>query len=319
MTVRTFHAFVVIAFACRGSAEQRPESNAGGSWDETAERGFAIWDSANVRNEETARGLFRDACDHGSQLGCAGLGEIALSERSPAPGLALLTAACDASVARACAALAADYEVGAHVHRDGTKAVAFARRACDGRDQHGCVIYARAMLFGEHGVPRDPASARQIATEACPRIPAGCTLVGLAESREFNNAMEAHKWLRRGCDAGDGAGCAAAAYQALNGGIAREAKGVPIDVKLGIALATRACDLETPIGCALLARVLDEGIGIARDRVRAAQLAARACSADEPAGCVIAANIAAHEGKQADADAYRARSCTLGNRAACAR
>lgn len=328
MRLRFVLAFSLAATACRGSSEPAKSSETRGSaaptaavttWDQDAERGFAIWEQGKRREDAGARRLFANACAHGSNLGCTGLAAMDLRAGGDTKtAIARLTSACEAAIAPACSMLASAYDNGTGVPRDDAKAVQLARGACDAGQQSACVIYARAMLFGDHGVTRDPKRTRELAAVACERgVAPGCTLVGLTESGALQNAVEAERWLLRGCEGGDSPGCAAVAYQYFNGGLAGEAKGVPVDAKRGVEFATRACDLESPIGCALLARALDGGQGVARDVDRARQLAAKACTADEPAGCAIAATIAQHEGKADDATAFLARSCALGNRAAC--
>ncbi len=331
MSVRVVVLILTTATACRGSTEQAKSAEAHGSalpvattkaWDQTAARGFAIWDKAKRREEPEARRLFGDACDHGSQLGCGGLGamDLATNPRDASKAIALLTSACEAAIVPACSTLALAYDNGTGVRRDDQKAVQLAHGACDAGEPSACVIYARAMLFGDHGVARDPHRTRELAATSCERgVASGCTLAGLAESGALQNALEAQRWLRRGCDGGDGPGCAALAYQYFNGGLAGEAQGVAVDATLGVEFATRACDLESAIGCALLARALESGQGVPRDVAHARELAAKACTNDEPAGCSIAATIAQREGKLDDATAFLAKSCALGNRAACKR
>ncbi len=329
MRIRVLLALSVATSACRESSEQTKAAKTRGSaaptasiskWDGTAERAFALWTQAKRGEDAEARRLFTEACDHGSKLGCGGLGALNLGTNhgDSQKAIALLTSACEAAIVPACSTLASAYDNGTGVQRDALKAVQLARGACDAGEPSACVIYGRAMLFGDHGVTRDPQRTRELAASACERgVATGCTLVGLTESGVLQNALEAQRWLQRGCDAGDGPGCAALSYQYFNGGLAGEAKGVPIDAARGVELAKRACDLESPIGCALLAKALDTGLGAARDVVRARELAAKACAVDEPAGCSIAATIAQHEGKLDDATAFLAKSCALGNRAAC--
>ncbi|HEU0029908.1 MAG TPA: tetratricopeptide repeat protein [Kofleriaceae bacterium] len=315
---------------CREKPSERtptPPSptQASSAYDATALRAFEIWERTKDRDDAEAQRLFRDACDRGSQLGCAGLGTTLLSggtglTSDPARGVQLLATACDARVARACVSLAKAYEDGLGVERDRVKAAELSRGACDAGEQRGCVQYGRSMLFGDNGVSRDPQRARDLATKACESsIATGCTLAGLAYSSAFADAPESQKWLRRGCDGGDGAGCAALAYQYFNGGLPGEAKGVEISPKLGAEFATRACDLGEQRGCALLARAFANGDGVAQDIARARELAATACNAADAAGCSIAAKIATAEGKTADAATFLERSCALGNAAACKR
>ncbi len=291
-------------------------------WDETAQRGFEIWDRTKKRDDAEAQRLFRDACDHGSQLGCAGLGTTLLSgaKQDAVRGAKLLATACEAKVGRACVSLAKAYEDGLGVDRDRVKAAEVSRTACEEGEHRGCVQYGRSMLFGDSGVVRDPERTRDLATKACESgIATGCTLAGLAYSNALGDAIEAQKWFRRACDAGDGGGCAALATQYFYGGLPGDAKGVEVSTRLGAEFAQRACDLDEQRGCALLAGAYANGDGVVQDLSHAREIAAKACSAGEAAGCSIAAKIAMREGKSDDATRFLERSCALGNRAACAR
>ena len=296
--VASWLAIAFFAAGCRNTSDTpRGDPPAARVLDAQARRGLGLWEGANRREHVEARRLLTSACEGGSQLGCGGLGAMNLAtNREPREAIALLTSACNARINPACATLAGAYDNGTGVARDDRKAAELAQTPCEAGEPVACAIYARAMLFGDHGVRRDPERARALAMNACElHVASSCTLVGLAESGVFANALEAQRWLLRGCDAGDGAGCAAVAYQYFDGGLAGEAKGVPVDPEQAVQYATRACDLESPIGCALLARALDRGVGVARDVVRAEQLATKACAANEPAGCAIAAAIAKHD------------------------
>ncbi len=189
---------------------------------------------------------------------------------------------------------------------------------CSGRAEQPCVDYARALVFGENGSTRDPDRGKRLALMACEAgTPSGCTLVGLAFSSVFGSALEAAKWLERGCNLGDGSGCAALAYQFFNGGLPGEAQGVRVSTARAAALAQRACDLQEQRGCTLLARAYANGDGVERDLVRALSLATDACRADDAAGCSVAAQIARHDGDTDAGSRFQERSCALGNQFAC--
>jgi TPR repeat protein len=189
---------------------------------------------------------------------------------------------------------------------------------CAKQGSADCTDRARAMLFGDGGVKKDPTRARDLAISECERgIAAGCTLAGLAYSSAFADAVTARRWLQRGCDQRDGVGCAALAYQYFEGGLAGDAGGVARDPNRGAELASRACELGAPKGCALLAKALASGEGITADVPRARELSTSACRADEPAGCAIAAKIAQHDGRSEDELRFQSRACALGYRPAC--
>lgn len=312
-------AVLSLAVSCRKTEDVTPKGS-GDQWDDLALKGFAVWEKPKKeRDESEAQLLFQDACDHGSQLGCAGLGAVYLSDgKNPAKGIELLSRACDAKVGRACALLSVAYESGMGVERDGTKAAAIARDACQAGEHRACVLYGRAMLFGDHGVARDPNKSRELAEKACgASIAAGCTLAGLVYSTALSNAREAQKWLDKGCKLGDGPGCAALAVQYFRGGLPGDAQGVAVSPARGVELATRACDLDAAIGCSLLAKALANGEGVAQDLRRARELAEKACSGSDAAGCSIAAQIAQAEGNIDGARKLLERSCKLGNATAC--
>jgi len=250
---------------------------------------------------------------------CAGLGAVYLSSsKEPAKAIELLTRACDAKVGRACASLAVAYESGLGVARDGNKAMTISRDACDAGEHRACVHYGRAVLFGDHGVTRDPNDSRELGEKACrASIAAGCTLAGLVHSNALRSATEAQKWFDKGCKLGDGPGCAALAVQYFRGGLPGDAQGVAISPERGVEAATRACELGTPNGCSLLAKALANGEGVAQDLRRARELAEQACSNADAAGCSIAAQIAQAEGNVDGARRLLERSCQLGNGVAC--
>lgn len=316
----------VLAFATAGACRdgaQRPSSATVAthdSWDALALRGFSIWDKPKRhRDEAEALLAFQQSCDHGSQLGCAGLGTLYLSSRtSDTHAIELLRQACDANVGRACVALSTAYESGFGVERDGVKAATIAREACEGGEHRACILYARAMLFGDHNVAKDPSRARDLAVRACSeKVAAGCTLAGLAYSTVLNDVVEAQKWLDQGCEQGDGPGCAALAVHYFRGGLPGDAQGVGRLPQRGVELAMRACDLDAAIGCSLLAKALANGEGVPQDLRRASELATKACGDADAAGCSIAAQLARADGRSDEAMKFLERSCKLGNAPAC--
>jgi uncharacterized protein len=315
-------ACLVVLLTANGACSKKEESRVspGNQWDDVALRGFALWEKPkNDRDASGARLAFEDACDHGSPLGCAGLGAVYLSGvNDRAKGIELVTKACDAKVLRACASLAAAYESGLGVERDGAKAVAISRDACNAGEDRACLLYARAMLFGDNGVAKDPTKSRDLATRACDkRVAAGCTLAGLAYSTALNNAVAAQTLLEKGCDLGDGPGCAALATQFFRGGLPGDAQGVRVSPEQGVKYATRACDLDATLGCALLAKALANGEGVPRDLVRAREVASKACEGSDALGCSVAAQLARADGREDEAKRFLQRSCALGNAHAC--
>jgi len=312
----------VVGFACKErSADRSKTANPpADQWSRIADQAFSLWAKPKKeRNAAEAQRLWRDACDHGNQLGCAGLGLSYISGfGNAAEGVRFLERACSGKVGRACAALATAYESGQGVPRDPAMALNIARDSCQAGEHRSCVLYARALIFGAPGVAADPTKGRQLAESACSAgIAAGCTIAGLAYSNAIGNASEAAKWLERGCNAGDGPGCAALATQYFRGGLAGDTSGVPVSPQRGVELATRACDLDAAIGCSLLAKALANGEGVAQDFDRARTLASKACDDADAAGCSIAAKIATRDGKPDEAARFHERSCRLGNQAAC--
>lgn len=313
----------MLAFAAAGACRDDTRANTSAArarWEALAVRGFSILDKPKKhRDGAEAQLAFQEACDHGSQLGCAGLGTLYLSGgKNPAEAIELLRRACDAKVGRGCAALSTAYEVGLGVERDGIKAATIAREACERGEHRACILYGRAMLFGGHAVAKDPTKARDLAVRACENhVAAGCTLAGLAYSTALGDAVEAQKWFDKGCEQGDGPGCAALAVQYLRGGLPRDAQGAGLFPQRGVELAMRACDLDAPIGCSLLAKAFVNGEGVPQDVRRAWELASTACSEADAAGCSIAAQIARADGRLEQATKLFERSCKLGNAPAC--
>jgi uncharacterized protein len=319
---RVLAALIVwcLVASCREKTASKGTPAPGTEADEVALRGFALWEKPKKDRDEAAAQLaFQDACDRGSQLGCAGLGAIYLSgSKNPAKGIELVQHACDAKVLRACASLSVAYESGIGVDKDGAKAAAIAKNACDAGEHRACVLYGRPLLFGDFGLNKDPTRSRDLGIKACDaKIGSGCTLAGLAFSNGLGDAVAASKWLQKGCDLGDGQGCAAAATQFFRGGLPGDAQGVTVSPGRGVELAMRACDLDAPVGCTLLAKAFANGEGVARDLERARQLARKACDESDALGCSVAAQIARADGNENEAISFLQRSCSLGNSVAC--
>jgi len=168
--------WLVVLASAAGACTKRPDQNNGNGsattsavvvspavdWSTSTTRAFSLIDGPRKgRNAAVARKLFADACDHGDQRGCTGLGITYLdgikgTDKDGAKAVKLLTVACDTKVARACSALAAMYDDGLAVAKDTRKAIELARSSCDAGEQRGCARYAAALIEGSESVLKDP-------------------------------------------------------------------------------------------------------------------------------------------------------------------
>ncbi len=145
-------------------------------------------------------------------------------------------------------------------------------------DPRTCTLLGIAYAFGVVRA-KDEARADQLYAMACERgDPAPCNWE--ADELWDTDPQQAYTWYARGCDAGDGFGCAVAARMEAGG-----ESGVPVDVAAAHRHATRGHALRSPYGAAMLAEVHYDGLGVPRDIARATGLYGTACAMGELWSC----------------------------------
>lgn len=85
-------------------------------------------------------------------------GGTAQAQVQPAENPATLQAACDRNDFAACRRLAMQYKGGRLVPTDKVIAARLLRKACEGGDNHGCVLLGLTLRLGD-GVPQDQTGA----------------------------------------------------------------------------------------------------------------------------------------------------------------
>ncbi len=209
--------------------------------------------------------------------------------RRPAPGSAEVARldhlACDGGDMAACARLADVYSRGRGVARDPVLAVTFARRACSMAPPRGCAVLAAHYLDGE-GVALDTDHATTLAD--------------------------------RHCTAGDMDSCAVLARLQTR----RIDYTDPPGLATGVALARRACNGRSALGCITLAAFYARGYGVALDRARALALYQRSCDSVEHLGCRVLGEMylsaEARDRDEARGKGLLSAECDRGDLVACA-
>jgi TPR repeat protein len=291
--------------------------------DTKATEGFRKWDGqAEPKNQREAQRLFIDACDKGSQLGCAGLGLSYLdgvdgTGKDYEKALRLLQPACDAKVGRACSCLGGMNTSGNGVPKDRNKATQFYRTACELAELRGCRGLAAFYQAGEGGLPKDMKQGFDLYKKACDGgLASGCSWVansylrgyGVSKSRE-----SACTFAQKACDGNDGMGCEQLAH-CFSDGIT-----VPKDAKKAVELARRSCEvLGHARGCGTLGGMLLAGDG---GRTDAAKAFEKACDGDDADGCFGLA-MCQRQGwgvsaSPLSADQTMKKACDLGSASAC--
>lgn len=189
------------------------------------------------------------------------------------------------------------------------------RQGCEDGSGDGCNWLGVAYQSGEHGLQKDADVAFDYFVKACDASNGwGCTNLGAV----LLDVEETHRDLKRartasekGCNLGGPRGCTLAGTAAL----------IQNDDAAAFALATRGCDGDDALGCALLARLHLDGRGTKKDTVRALELYTRSCNASAAVGCFMAGRLI-FRGDGTTKDAARGvslyeRACTMGHATAC--
>jgi TPR repeat protein len=251
---------------------------------------FALGERLREQDAERSIAAYRHACELGSLGGCSNaarmLADGSGSARHPVAAVALFQRGCDLGEPTACQDLAMMLNDGDGVAKDPTRARLLWQKACDGNDAAGC---HNAGFAFEHGIggAKDDSKARAMFAKAC-----GSSAL---TSEDFESCAVSGSWLMTG-------------------------RGGTRDPKRGIAYLQKACDGDSKL-CVDYARVLQYGIGVARDAARARELHARACNHGEPKACNDLGDLLNRGigGKQDKAAAKRRfeQACDGGEQTAC--
>lgn len=267
--------------------------------------------------------IAQKACRLGSKDGCMMLSGWAYTflrptsgEADPPRAVTLYREACVGREPEACFAMGRlTGEGGIEALRDPERSARYFATACEGGHADGCAVLATLTATG-NGVTKNVPAARTLALRTCEAGSAeGCGLAGmLAEDSAAQLAA-----FERGCELGNARSsafsCAQAAYRSR------------ADKTKSKALYERACTAalggkeapEPRAGCVVLAIQVDAGGGflVPQDDALALGLYDHAC---EGGGAnAFAARGSYYERRKQVARAKQdyARSCKLGNRAAC--
>ncbi|NCG20975.1 MAG: hypothetical protein GWP91_18350 [Rhodobacterales bacterium] len=192
-------------------------------------------------------------------------------------------------LAIACRNLGTAYADGRGLPQDHHMAVRMFRKGCDLDDGDSCLFLAESHR-GARGVQPNQSEELMLFTRACELdVGAACREAGDLYTTGFSgmppDGSMAGLWYEMGCNARDGASCAAAGLWFERGdmfGVEREN---------AQALFERACDLGSGRGCTLLGVRYDKGVeGLKRDKTRAAALFSLACLHKDAEGCRLQAN-----------------------------
>lgn len=184
-------------------------------------------------------------------------------------------------------------------------------RACQlERDVRACVESVRARLRGSVGTSALSGSLAVLVSWVAPACAAGdvsaCGALGALEATELPTIPRALARLRAACDGGDAFGCAQlGSLLATDTTQASEAR----------SLWRRACEMGEVLGCRAMLRSLPQARA-AREGARATILAVsqRGCTLEDSESCATAAVYAE---TPAQARAFEARACELGDHERC--
>jgi len=223
--------------------------------------------------------------------------------------------ACAGGHGDSCANLGAVYAAGTRVPRNDAQAIATWKKGCELKSGHACMSVGNRYRFGR-GVARDPRLATTYLEQSCTLGSAdGCfSMGGVAAELRTGSRARVRQYYERGCKLGSGWSCIAARSQG-------SAVSNPAVESQLLASEGKLCDLGYPVNCNNVGVVYEDGIGVPRDPVRAAQFRARACDQDfGPACSELASATLAGVGVQrspADAMALYEKACGLEDYPSC--
>jgi TPR repeat protein len=256
---------------------------------------------------EAAAALFTRACRAGDALGCARLAERYEQgrgvEHSMRRALSLYDRACRDELWKACTILGWLLDAGRGVEHDRDRAIALYEQACSGGERVACSNLGVFYRDGS-GVGRSLRRAAALFSKSC-ELGHGSGCAHLAEVLETGGGdpTSALFFRLKGCLAGHRGSCADLDTPARTRGSRKEAADAAcrrgngraclvlghllLDAghskraeRRALAIYRKACDMSQAFGCLALARMFEQGRGVAADRQRADSLRGRACAMD---------------------------------------
>jgi len=266
-----------------------------------------------AKDPERAAQLFAKACDMGSALGCARLGQQLLRGEGVAKdsprGVELLDRGCKEDIYFACGELALTLADGWGVPKDLPRAEKVFQKACEMGTRFSCVDLGRVLgradeetrrkslerYHGrcEHGgtiassqycIVADALACGLGDAEACVRH--GLLLLVYQQDKDG----EAAAALDKACGAGQAMGCLSLARQLL------ESDPSSAEAAAAAGHLRKACNGGSGPGCRELGYLFFTGSGVERNVGGAAQILEYVCSAGDPISCRALGDLVAREG-----------------------
>jgi TPR repeat protein len=192
---------------------------------------------------------FLRACRAGDQRACYWKGSLELSSGNTAQGVELMVRACDAGVGMACNEVGFFHSEAKHgFKRDGARAVALWKRACEQGSKDGCDSWGTGLRDGVGG-PIDLEGAVAAYERACKLDDAaGCTNLGAALLRgagtKANPARAEALWRKVCAQEEIYRSCRLLGAELVRGELIK-----PREEEEGLAVLRRACNLGRGDDC----------------------------------------------------------------------
>ncbi|MCB9556168.1 MAG: sel1 repeat family protein [Deltaproteobacteria bacterium] len=166
---------------------------------------------------------------------------------------------CDAGSTMACFTLAALHQHGKGVAKNVARALRLYRQACQAGEGNACAQLGSMAATGD-GVAKDRERALALWTKACKTgVANACAKVGTVYAQK-NKPAEAMSYSAVACKAGSGRGCTNLGAMYLLG------SGTKQDVKIGLQLTYRGCQLGDRVACQRLASLAAKAKAMEQDK-----------------------------------------------------
>lgn len=281
-----------------------------------------------TRDEALATATYLRACQAGNALACsAAAGRIARGEGVAADGdlaTSIWQRACETGSGEDCFQAGIAYRDGELVKADPARAFALLASGCVRKSANACEAAADLALAGEDGSgEKQPARAIELYVTGC-TLGHGETCTRLGDVYRDGegvsvDAVRAVDAYRRGCEARDGVGCAAAARMYAEG-----AAGLEADLPSAFAGHARACQLGEGASCHAIEPLAERAKALPETRTKAAALLQAACDGKPPVedACQALGLAYAGNGSLVGRDVRRGyglvnESCGRGHRSSC--
>jgi TPR repeat protein len=243
-------------------------------------------DDDPLKNFPAARSATVKLCGAGDGWGCAqaadsyrkGLGGGADDTRA----VALARKGCEGNVNASCVVLGILYEKGQTIQPDKQSAARLYRDACGQGNLRGCADLGNLYQLGQ-GVAQDYSHAHTMFQTACDGGEmVGCSNLGILDAEGLGGAKDpaaARSFYRKACDGAEMVGC-------YNLGVMyQDGDSVAKNADLAVALFRKACEGGEMRGCNQLGLMYDSGAGLTKDAAQAVVMYRRACAGGEATGC----------------------------------